>query len=350
MIKQTRWLHWSFVCLVLLLPSKTFAGNIAEQTAGRVVLQVEQHGEAWYVNPTDQERYYLGRPKNAFKIMKHLGVGITDAHLELIPEPDETWEGNAAIMSHVRGNIVLQVEQHGEAWYINPVDGKRYYLGRPRDAWRIMIQFGLGITDSDLNQIDRNTPGKALPSSVLLAVPFTSQAPYGNWSTPYGEACEEASLAMIEAFLQNSSLSATTANQRILDIVGWEVSTYGYHADTSADTTARTAREYLGFNAVVSHAVTKQHIKTALSQGKPIIAPVYGKALNNPHYRNGGPYYHMMLIIGYDGDDFITQDPGTRYGEQYRYNADLFVSAIHDLGVPESSTATATPAIVIIKP
>ncbi|MDD5071736.1 MAG: zinc-ribbon domain-containing protein [Patescibacteria group bacterium] len=37
-----------------------------------------------------------------------------------------------------KGKILLQVEGHGEAWYVNPGDGKRYFLGKPADAFRIM--------------------------------------------------------------------------------------------------------------------------------------------------------------------------------------------------------------------
>ena len=37
-----------------------------------------------------------------------------------------------------KGKILLQVEGNGEAWYVNPGDGKRYFLGRPADAFRIM--------------------------------------------------------------------------------------------------------------------------------------------------------------------------------------------------------------------
>lgn len=333
----------SSAVMVLATPLLTQANNVAEQTAGRVLLQVEQRGEAWYVNPADQQRYYLGRPKHAWRIMRYLGIGISDANLNLIPQAADNWIGDAAVLNHVRGSIVLQVEQHGEAWYINPSDGKRYYLGRPRDAWQVMTQFGLGISDADLQQIDRNRPDQAVPASVLLPIPFQVQAPTGQWVTPYDEACEEASLWMVEQFRLGRHHS-------IEEIVNWETATYGYHADTSAEVTAATARDYLGLNAVVSHQVNKQHIKTLLSQGKPILAPVYGKALHNPHYRNGGPYYHMMVIVGYDGNTVITHDPGTAYGEHYRYDFDLFVNAIHDLGVPESSTASASPAMIIIKP
>lgn len=37
-----------------------------------------------------------------------------------------------------KGRILLQVEGNGEAWYVSPGDGKRYFLGRPADAFRIM--------------------------------------------------------------------------------------------------------------------------------------------------------------------------------------------------------------------
>jgi len=53
------------------------------------------------------------------------------------------------------------VESHGEAWYVYPIDGLRYYLGRPDDAFSIMRQLGLGITNKDLGILvsgSGNTP------------------------------------------------------------------------------------------------------------------------------------------------------------------------------------------------
>jgi len=38
----------------------------------------------------------------------------------------------------LKGRIMLQVEHEGEAWYIGSSDGKKYYLGKPADAFRIM--------------------------------------------------------------------------------------------------------------------------------------------------------------------------------------------------------------------
>ena len=57
------------------------------------------------------------------------------------------------LVYRLKGKILLQVESKGEAWYINPDNLNRYYLGRPADAFRIMRELGLGITNSDLSKI-----------------------------------------------------------------------------------------------------------------------------------------------------------------------------------------------------
>lgn len=61
------------------------AGSLAQKLSGRILLQVQQKGAAWYVNPVDLKRYYLGGPADAFALLRQLGLGITDADLNTIP-------------------------------------------------------------------------------------------------------------------------------------------------------------------------------------------------------------------------------------------------------------------------
>jgi len=117
--------------------------NLSDQLKGKILLQVEAHGEAYYVYPNDSKRYYLGRPDDAFEIMRKLGLGATHSFIT----------SYTTYPTHVSGKILLDVEQNGEAYYIYPKDRKAYYLGRPADAFRIMRDLGLGITNSDLNKI-----------------------------------------------------------------------------------------------------------------------------------------------------------------------------------------------------
>jgi len=36
---------------------------------------MEGKGEAWYVNPKDNKRYFLGRPADAMKALEGIAVG-----------------------------------------------------------------------------------------------------------------------------------------------------------------------------------------------------------------------------------------------------------------------------------
>src|SRR3989344_5006230 len=177
--------------------------DLSQKLSGRILLQVESNGEAWYVNPADKSRYYMGRPNDALILMRSSGIGITDANLEKIPvgliESGETDSDNDGLSDALenalgsdpkkadsdgdgyddkselennydlsgagkikidtdfadsnKGKIFLQIEKNGEAWYVNPTDGKRYFLSRPHIAFEAMKKFGLGITTANLNQI-----------------------------------------------------------------------------------------------------------------------------------------------------------------------------------------------------
>ena len=60
------------------------ASSLAQKLAGRILLQVESKGEAWYIDPISYERYYLGRAQNCFDIMRTKGLGITNSNLSQI--------------------------------------------------------------------------------------------------------------------------------------------------------------------------------------------------------------------------------------------------------------------------
>ncbi|MCK4891623.1 MAG: hypothetical protein KAS78_03060, partial [Candidatus Pacebacteria bacterium] len=62
------------------------------------------------------------------------------------------------------------------------------------------------------------------------------------------------------------------------------------------------------------------------------IVPTNGQKLGNPYYTPPGPVTHNLVIIGYDitEKEFITNDPGTRHGEKYRYSEDILENALFD--------------------
>jgi hypothetical protein len=60
-----------------------------QSLSGKILLDVENNGEAYYVHPKDKKGYYLGKPSDAFNVMRELGLGISNKDLETIKKKDE---------------------------------------------------------------------------------------------------------------------------------------------------------------------------------------------------------------------------------------------------------------------
>ncbi len=132
--------------LVILLPLDTvLAVGLAERMRGKILLQVQSHGEAWYVSKTDSNRYYMADGKAAMNVMRSLGVGITNSNLNKLKSDKKLAKKHA-------GKIFLQIEEGGQAYYVN-FDGTLYYLKDGKSAYSIMRSLGVGIKDADLYKI-----------------------------------------------------------------------------------------------------------------------------------------------------------------------------------------------------
>ena len=179
--------------------------GLVSRLLGHILLQVEDHGEAWYIDPIAKIRFYLANGPEAYQALRQFGLGITDADILKIPvgresrfeevdtdndllsdkmeeglgtnpnnqdsDGDGFWDGtevlsgyspygggmlqyDEALASRLLGRIVIQTEKQGQAWYINPVNGKRYYMKDGEAAYQIMRFLSLGITNNDLDQIN----------------------------------------------------------------------------------------------------------------------------------------------------------------------------------------------------
>lgn len=166
-----------------------------------------------------------------------------------------------------------------------------------------------------------------------LGVPFSSQAPHGNWELPYQETCEEASAMLVDAFWTERTFTPETADAELLDVVQWQQETFGFYFHTTAEETARILRQYYGYNDVrVLYDIGIADIKRELAAGRPVIVPAAGRLLGNPNFRQPGPVYHMLVVKGFTADgQFITNDVGTRKGHNFLYDQEVLLNAIHDV-------------------
>lgn len=188
-----------FAISTLLLPSRAILAAplpLAVRLQGQILLQVQSHGEAWYVNPKDQKRYYMKDGASAYQMMRSFGQGISEADYA------KASSGNADILKRVKGLIVLRVAQHGEAYYVNPKTLKLTYLKDGEAAYALMREQGQGIASSDIEKIMMGlvpsqpvtqpttvpvVPSQASTSTVVTPDPILPQVPSIYCTTASGD-------------------------------------------------------------------------------------------------------------------------------------------------------------------
>lgn len=172
-------------------------------------------------------------------------------------------------------------------------------------------------------------------TSELLPVQFICQAPLQteeNWKY-HEESCEEA--AVLQAYLYETGQTMTKqqANDEILKMIDWQMKNFGEHKDLYADDVKKFISGYYNIPAVdieVTYDTTLDNIKDFILQGYPVIVPIMGNILKNPYYPYPG--YHMLTVIGFTEDKIITNDNGTRHGEKFSYDNEIFLEAMTAAG------------------
>jgi uncharacterized protein YvpB len=170
-------------------------------------------------------------------------------------------------------------------------------------------------------------------AATILDVPFTAQAPQNQWRTqPFRDACEETSIAMVNAFYHGTKLSPIQTRAQILDYVNYEMKNFGFHKDTNAGMTAKLINERSEFFARTTENATIANVRDEIDAGHPVIFHAYAPALKNPYFKQPMNPYHVFVIIGYDDEtqEFIANDPGTNHGKHLRYSFETLIAANHD--------------------
>lgn len=196
---------------------------------------------------------------------------------------------------------------------------------------------------------------KVIPEIVEIKVPFTAQAPLGNWEDiKQGNGCEEASILMAYSWTKNQEINKEMAVSEISKMSDFSFKLLGHFHDISNEDTIKLFREYFKFEDLfLEKNVSIENIKKFLAEGKIMIVAVNGDLLDNPNYQIPKPANHKLVIVGYDenSQEFISHDPGTSRGEGYRYNYEKLIEAITDYptGYRESFEGVEKSMIVVEK-
>jgi uncharacterized protein YvpB len=209
-----------------------------------------------------------------------------------------------------------------------------------------------GIDHPVVSNYNSQVPDSVQKDYVLLNVPFTSQAPLGHWEDPRQEdGCEEASLYMAWKWIKNEPITPQEAEKAILEISEFELIHYGNYHDTNAEDTTKLFKEYYNYNKFyIGVNPSIEDIKNALSEGALVLVPANGQRLNNPHYKQPGPTTHMLVIKGFDesAKQFITNDPGTKFGESYKYNYQVVFDSMVDYPTGNHESQEGRPKSMIV--
>ncbi len=191
-------------------------------------------------------------------------------------------------------------------------------------------------------------------AETTIPVPFTPQAPHANWAQPWQDACEETVIVMVDYYYSNftnRNVPKDLAADSILKIYNLKTNTYGYSLDENANLIVELINNYYPWEAKIVKNPSLVEIKKEIDAGRPVILPVHGKYLFNRYFKDSGPDYHTIVISGYDDNnkEFITQEPGTKRGLDFRYSYDRLLYAMHDY-LPGKKTKYGSKVAIFTSP
>lgn len=194
-----------------------------------------------------------------------------------------------------------------------------------------------------------NSSPAVLPSEFNLAVPFTTQSPDAAWTEQDEESCEEAAILIVHYYWQGKTFTKQIAKDELQKIVDYEMAHLGFYKDTDAEETAQLAKDMWGYKRVdVVFNPSIEQIKQQVYAGRPVILPTAGRELKNPNFKSPGPLYHMLVVRGWTKEMIITNDPGTRKGENYQYSPNIVLNAVHDWN--DGDIMNGEKAMIVIYP
>ncbi|MBU2229158.1 C39 family peptidase [Patescibacteria group bacterium] len=175
------------------------------------------------------------------------------------------------------------------------------------------------------------------PESALLNVPYTVQAPFARWDAYDEDACEEAALLMAYEYIigkdyENGVIPQQQAQDELKKMIDFQIYEFDFKVETDIyeKETKLFVERYWPNYTTRTVGISAEAIKREIALSNPVVVPVTARILSNPHYHYPG--YHMLTVIGYNKESFITNDPGTQHGEDWEYNQATIIEAIEDSG------------------
>jgi uncharacterized protein YkwD len=281
--------------LFLISPATSHAApSLTQRLSGRILLQVQSHGEAWYVDPITKTRFYLGTPEAAFQVLRARALGIKHADLLRLMEPER-------FPMRLYGRMLLDVDDHGQAYYVEPGSMRAIPLGSADETYGILRLHGLGITNVDLQKIP------VAPSVIITPVASTPQPTPTPISAPSNQ-LERQTFDEINQHRQSIGLQALIWNETVAE-------TARIHSQNMANDTVPFSHD--GFDARFERLNTTIRISNMAENvafnnfDTPVETAVTGWLQSQGHKQNiEAPVYTetgIGVVKGQDNAYYFTQ-------------------------------------------
>lgn len=172
-----------------------------------------------------------------------------------------------------------------------------------------------------------------LPDTHLIKTTFVPQAPEKNWDQPWQDTCEESALLTVHYYYQSLSPPLPTMVNDLKNILSLELE-QGWSKDITISQMATISAKLWGYKNIIIENPTIDDFKKYIAEDIPVVIPANGKTLfkENKYFKNGGPWYHNLVILGYDDnkEQFTVHDVGTQFGAYFRYSYSVLMDSIHD--------------------
>jgi hypothetical protein len=173
-----------------------------------------------------------------------------------------------------------------------------------------------------------------LPPSVFIRVPYTPQAPNGNWDATHQQYCEAAATLMVGRYFRGERqqvMAPAEAERAMGQIVAYERDTFPGVIDLKLEQMALVGTYFYDLKPSIRPA-TLEAVRQSLAAGLPVIIPVMTHGAPGAQKIAPGfgarDVYHVILLVGYDQSKVYANDAGFVSGQNWGYTWDVLQAAM----------------------
>jgi exopolysaccharide biosynthesis protein len=149
-----------FTLLITFSPVQA-ATSTAQRLSGQIIYSTDKPDELWVISSSTLKRTPISNLKsvsdykNTLDLFKNKFVGISESNFKKLSSVTAGVQSNLDLVKKFVGKILLRVENHGAAWYLNPSDSQKYDLSDSANFFKNLFMLATPITPSELAQVHK---------------------------------------------------------------------------------------------------------------------------------------------------------------------------------------------------